>query len=981
MAVHFCFVFLLLAFSSGSAVAAPGSKTSALTPAVPRTKIILDQKNVPLWKSKWDSARILSRERKYPAALTLYRELLSVKPTLDEARFEMAQILIHLGQKQEAIKALEIFLESQPERTDATVALGGLLLGQGMEKRAVDLYLQALEREPGNLKVRLGLGDAYFALKKYGEALEYYDDLVTMHPEDVDLNQKAGMCLESLGRFEKALLYYERICQSKSRDSAFMHRYADCLLSAGNEKEAINVLSSLSKNFPEDMDCHEKLAELYLRKKRDREALPHLKEMLSKTPRDGKLLSRIGQIETELGLHTEAAGTFRTLVEADPRNKEAILRYADALYASGQFKRAVEPYESFLSISRDETVLKKLASIYLKTEKYPEAALKYEELAKAHPSDKEVRQVLLDLYMGLGEKNKALNVVEEILSIDPDRQDMLLKKANLLRDMGRMEESIKAWAKVVETSPDLAGPKVTLARLLAANNQNLAAQHYFSEALQKEENNIDALEGLAGLFELGRDYDRALGLRKKLCELEPDKRQYLQLLTDVQERLCLYDEARKGCRKILELDPGDRDAKCFLASLERLSGNFFPSEMVYRDILAKDPDSEKGRAGLAELYEDRGLSDHAWAEYQKILLKQPGSHSAAEGVVLLLMKGGKAKEADKLIREHMAACSRKGLDSLLLARILIMQNRLNDAREILQKISGDKELRKDSCLALGDLYYRKGQFWNSCLLYNAALAEDKFSSIALIGLQKSAARLQNDPFLKILDFELNKFKQERPDVFLNDSSFEGMPLTRTERISLYSQIKLKHPGNPLSGWYLARALEEDDPKGAARELEDLLGKFDNERARKNLGQSYAARLLFSPAMVQYQRLLAMDPQNLQYKSEKITLLFSNGRGSEAMPLINSDLRPFVDDLLAEQLKKMNPANGESQKFLQRLLKKRDAGSTYRFFEDFSVLLEKGKIPEDMRASLRRVRLDLYGDYIIQKRCLRLGDVFKMMPEK
>lgn len=960
-------------------------KKAASPPAVPGTRIIMKQEETPLWKSKWDLARNFTRQKKYDVALVLYREVLEIKPTLDDARFEMAQILRYLGKDTEAIEALEIFLESKPDRTDAMLPLAELLAVHENEKRAIKLYEQILLKEPANFSALKGLGEAYLKLKSYSEASNHLLKALNLNPSDMDLIYKIAICLDNLGKSSEAAAYYQRLIGLKGNDPVFVHRYVDSLINAGREAEAISVLNGFLKNYPDNLAGHEKIALLYLKKEKKKEALPHLKEVLSKNRNDSKLLFKIGQIESELGLYKDAVSNLQTLLKIEPKHKEGMVVLAQALSASGQYPAAIEQYRAYLSLApKDEEVRKGLAGIYLKTKQYPEAAAIYENLSQEYPKKTGFKFDLADVWLKMGEQEEALKPLEDILSLEPKNKEALVKRATILQTLGRVGEATQAWQTVVETYPDLSPAKLALAHLLIEQARTSAAQKLFRSVLADDGKNPDALKGLAKTHERRGELDLALDTYKKILATYPDDKDAKFGLARTYEGLNDYEEAGKCYARLLAENPNFQEALLGLARMARLSGNYHKSQTMYSDILKRCPALETARTGLAELYIDEGRADYAWAEYQKMILKDPGSAAGVRGLVLLHLRDNEGKEAEELLKSYLASHSGSDGERLLLAQILMGRKKWDEAVGIYQSMFNRGEVAGEAQIGLAGLYYKSEQFPQAVAVCDAALQEMPYSALALIGLRKSLVEAGYGIYFEIIDLEIERLCRRRPDIFWNDDLFKSELLDWPEKVALYQRIKENNPEHFLAGWFLALALEHVDVDKALKEYEDWVEKYpDNEGGLLRLARLYARKFAFSKALARYDKLLAIDPNNALYQGEKIQLFFDWGRGDEALALLKTLLIPHVDDVIEEKLKQLaeNEEDQEIKDKLVRFLSKRSKGSVYWLYEKFFREIEKKRFPEKLLPGMERIRLDLYGDYLIQKRAHDKGGIFSIIPRR
>lgn len=958
---------------------------AASPPAVPGTRIIMKQEETPRWKSKWDLARKFTRQKKYDVALVLYREVLEIKPNLDDARFEMAQILRYMGKDTEAIEALEIFLESKPDRTDAMLPLAELLAAHENEKRAIKLYEQILLKEPANFSALKGLGEAYLKLKSYPEASNYLLKALSLNPRDVDLIYKMAICLDNLGKYGEAVAYYQRLIGLKGNDPVFIHRYVDSLISAGRETEAIDVLAGFLKTYPDNLAGHDKIAQLYLKKEKKKEALPHLKEALAKNRSDSKLLFKIGQIESELGLYKDAAASLQALLKIEPKHREGMVVLAQALSAGGQYPAAIEQYRAYLSLApKDEEVWKELAGIYLKTKQYPEAAAIYEKLSQEYPKKTGLKNDLADIWLKMGEQEKALKPLEDVLSLEPKNKEALVKRATILQTLGRIGEATQAWQTVVETYPDLSPAKLALAHLLIEQAQTSAAQRLFCSVLADDGKNLKALKGLAKTHEIRDDLGAALDTYKKILATYPDDKDAKLGLAHTYEGLKDYEEAGKCYARLLAENPDSQEALLGLARLARLSGNYHKSQTMYSDILKRCPDLEAACGGLAELYIDEGRADYAWAEYQKMILKDPDSVAGVRGLALLHLRDNEYKAAEELLKSYLASHSGSDGERLLLARILMGRKKWDEAAVIYQSMFRRGEAAGAARTGLAELYYRSEQFPQAVAVCNVVLQEMPYSAPALTGLRKSLVEAGDGIYFETIDLEIERLCQCRPDIFWNDDFFKSELLDWPEKVALYQRIKENNPEHFLAGWFLARALEHVDVDKALKEYEDWVEKYsDNEGGLLKLARLYARKLAFSKALARYDKLLAIDPNNALYQGEKIQLFFDWGRGDEALVLLKTLLIPHVDDVIEEKLKQLaeNEEDQEIKDKLVRFLSKRSKGSVYWLYEKISREIKKKRFPKKLLPGMEQICLDLYGDYLIQKRAYDKGRIFSIIPRR
>jgi tetratricopeptide (TPR) repeat protein len=182
-------------------------------------------------------------------AMTIYQELLALKPDHVKARNNLGLLLDHMGDHEKALQQLQLCLEAEPDNPSVLVNRGGVLGALGRFPEAEQDLRRALEHDTNNAEAHFNLGllmsrrglwsaalpflrrsieldlgraTAYLYL---GDALNHVDDLdgaLQAYQRSVDLvpnNAKAfyglGIIYDRLNRPEDAQQMYRR-----SRDLA-----------------------------------------------------------------------------------------------------------------------------------------------------------------------------------------------------------------------------------------------------------------------------------------------------------------------------------------------------------------------------------------------------------------------------------------------------------------------------------------------------------------------------------------------------------------------------------------------------------------------------------------------------------------------------------------------------------------------------------------------------------------------------------------
>ncbi|MDQ3246576.1 MAG: sulfotransferase [Pseudomonadota bacterium] len=219
---------------------------------------------------------------------------------------------------------------------------------------------------------------------------------------------------------------------------------------------------------------------------------------------------------------------------------------------------------------------------------------------------------------------KALAELHEALSAAPDDANAAAALEDLLRESG--EEDWRTRAKLMRSS--LRSPELQKAGKLLANRQFSTAERVLGPFLLRNPDSVPALRMTAELAShLGR-HSNAVGLLRRVTELEPD---YVGVRYDLA--LALYRsnnlvEATEELREVLQLRPASLPAALLNGvALGRL-GRHDDAITNYEDALGHFPDEPKLYISYGHALRSVGRLVDSVAAYRRAIAISPGSGTA-----------------------------------------------------------------------------------------------------------------------------------------------------------------------------------------------------------------------------------------------------------------------------------------------------------------------------------------------------------------
>jgi tetratricopeptide (TPR) repeat protein len=221
-----------------------------------------------------------------------------------------------------------------------------------------------------------------------------------------------------------------------------------------------------------------------------------------------------------------------------------------------------------------------------------------------------------------------------------------------------------------------------------------------------------------------------------------------------------YAEAAECLSTALRLNPGLVGARVNLGEVYALTGKKTQAREVFRAILRTSPDNREARFALARLESASGNFTASLTAAEPVLAE---FRRSSDGILLLARDYAGLKRKDSLLAlvPDWDGLSEVSANSSTEFASLLAKSGLNpQALDVLEKAKSGGEVSYDMALALGNLYFSKGDLNGAFESYEAALTLNPACIDCLLHLATTATR-QKDPE-KALAY-LIKAKRKRPD--------------------------------------------------------------------------------------------------------------------------------------------------------------------------------------------------------------------------
>jgi tetratricopeptide (TPR) repeat protein len=349
-----------------------------------------------------EMAEVLLQQKKYSAAIGLYRDILERDEFDEDAR--IALIHAYLVQKNEDQALVELnrlkAITNRPERVDLTIAR--LFARRQEYAKAIDI-LENVLKESDSSEVRYLLAVLFFQTEKYDAAL-----------------QVLGKINRDAEEYDDAILLQVRTLRRLKRDDDAIE-----LLEAAIQDEKLR-----------NPDMYVLLAALYQLSKREDLGRQTFVRAIKTYPDNDQLLYEYGLFLDNQGQQEKAMDVMQQVIKLQPEHAAA-LNYVGYTWADKKIHldKAFEYIKRAVELKPDNGYIRdSLGWVYYRQGKLDKAVKTLEEAARLSPRDPAILDHLGDVYLEAGRTDDALKTYKKARDLyrDDEGRKQVEKKIRLL---------------------------------------------------------------------------------------------------------------------------------------------------------------------------------------------------------------------------------------------------------------------------------------------------------------------------------------------------------------------------------------------------------------------------------------------------------------------------------------------------------------------------------------------------------------------
>jgi len=612
------------------------------------------------------------------------------KKEADEARIDLANLLMVHGDFQQAKATLDATNDRQNDNPDFHAALANYYAGVRILPSALKEMQTAIKLDPKRSDFFLNLGILQLAAEQFDAAEASFKQAVAMDPNNVNPQIALGSFYKSRGRLAEAEQQYRRAIDVNRSDVGAREDLIRVLVLEGNNLEAEEFARKTKQDLPNDPQAYSILGNYYFSELHDIDrAIPEYEAVVKDHPKDKQARGLLVQLLILKGRLDDAQKLNDETLRDSPQDVNAQIFDAEIKLGRGNVPQAVSGLQGVVAANPDNAMAHyQLGNAYFRMNDSARAESEWREAERLRPDMIEVQQSLAQSAIHDQRWSDLSRIANSIIQARPNSAAGYAFQAEAAVNLHDRAKALESAQKAIEVDARNPMGYVELGNLRLQNKDYDGAEKSFYSALAVAPYSTDAVQGLMHIYEAQKNPDKAIATVNAQIAKSPNSGFYDLLGTALSQDKNDFAGAEQAFRKAIELDKSNTDAILKLAQILEKKNQGDEAMAMVQQALKDHPQDMLLLLFVGEREESRQNWDAAKAAYQKMLEIQPNNPAASNNLAsLMLQQGGNVDVA-----LAMAQTARRGMPD-----------------------------SPDAADTLGWAYYKKGAYTNAISLFKEAV--------------------------------------------------------------------------------------------------------------------------------------------------------------------------------------------------------------------------------------------------------------------
>jgi tetratricopeptide (TPR) repeat protein len=396
------------------------------------------------------------QQGKFPESENLLNQALILNPNLVGARTTLGEALVFEGKSEDARKAFQEVLKRNPASFNARFDLAKLESSVHNFQKSLEVASPIISQLTHSEEGLLLLATDYGAMGKRTELEALPEKWQNLPAPSASASIDFADLLETHGAPEKAK---DILADTETRLAAHPTaevalQLSQAYLSLGElDRAERNSLLALSTN-PDCTACDLTLAHIAERQGISEKALAYLVQAKKREPDNPEVLFEFGKVCLLRNLLEDALPALERAVDLQPDRDQYVYVLASANVGKGNLAKAATLIGGLLHKHPQDAMLNyAIGTVYYLQAKYPEAETAFKSSLVLQPDQVAAPYYLALTYDAVGDDNKAVEILRDVIRRHPDHAPSYVKLGSILARKQKYDEAEQDLQHAISLDP------------------------------------------------------------------------------------------------------------------------------------------------------------------------------------------------------------------------------------------------------------------------------------------------------------------------------------------------------------------------------------------------------------------------------------------------------------------------------------------------------------------------------------------------
>jgi tetratricopeptide (TPR) repeat protein len=589
------------------------------------------------------------------------------------------------------------------------------------------VLLSGCSRDPNVRKQKyLESGQRYFEKGKYGEAVIQFSNALQVDPKFPDAHYHLAQAYLKLQQWSPAYQELQRTLQFQPDNFSAHLDLANLLIGGGDLVQAQEHTDYIRQKDPNNPEVHAAIANLLAAKQNVPGAILEIQKAITQSPGRWELYQNLAILQLKSDQPDAAEASFNKAAELNPKAADVQMSLGSFYESHQRMLDAQKHFEQAIADdSSNPAPRAALAQLYLGMGKKDQAEELLKDVKSEYPENSNGYRMLGDFYFAAGDLDKALT--EYAVVHKQHSKDSQVKKnyIQLLILKDRLDEARTLDNEILKANPSDVDALIYRGQICNDGGDSNGAIRALQSAIQNQPGNGVAHYHLGIAFDRTGNLQRAEGEWRDAARLRPDLVEAHRALAEAALRTGDMPVLDHEATQIIALQPNLPEAYAMRALANINLKQFGQAEQDARKAIDLGPQNPAGYLQMASLRFVQQQYGEATRLYRLALDRDASSSDALGGLInsyLALNAPDKAADAARAQIEKVPNSS--SFYDLLGTLMLHSTQDKNAIEAAFQKAIELDKSNVDALMKLGQVQVASGEIDSAIATYQNSIKEN-----------------------------------------------------------------------------------------------------------------------------------------------------------------------------------------------------------------------------------------------------------------